>query len=146
MMAIVFSLPWALFVWSYVHSYLNFHPTFFHGVADISDRMLLFLTAVILYSWSISNLWSRITIASISGCIFSLIGCMWAIWGSSDGLGLWLGGLRLSISSAQRASQLRIARLRDSIMLLFRNGPVPTDIGSEHELASQRDGVIGDTV
>ena len=142
-MAIVFSLPWALFIWSCVHSYSNFHPTFFHGIADISDRTLLFLTAVILYSWSISNLWSRIAIASISGCVFSLVGCMWAIWGSSDGLGVWLGGLRLSISPAQRALRVRIARLRNGIISLFRNRPVPTDVGSERELASRRDGLVG---
>ena len=28
-MAIIFSLPWALFIWSYVHSCSNLHPTFF---------------------------------------------------------------------------------------------------------------------
>ena len=142
LMAIIFSLPWALFIWSYVHSYSNVRPTFFHGIADISDRTLLFLVAVILYSWSISNLWSRIAIALISVCIFSLVGCVWAIWGPRDGLGVWLDSLRLSISRMLRASCVSIARLRHDITSVFCNRPIPTHVGSEHELADQRDGVI----
>ena len=144
-MAVVFSLPWALLIWSYVYdSYSNF-LTFLYGIADVSNRMLLFLIAVITYSWNVSNLWSRIAIGSISALVFSLlVGCMWTIWESSNGLGVWLEGVRLSASPALRASHVRIARLRDGI-LSFRNRfhPVTTDNGGEHELASTRNSVIG---
>ena len=144
-MAVVFSLPWALLIWSYVYdSYSNF-LTFFYGIADVSNRMLLFLIAVITYSWNVSNLWSRIAIGSISALVFSLlVGCMWTIWESSNGLGVWLDSLRLTVSPALRASHVRIPRLRDGI-LSFRNRfhPVTTDNGSEHELASTRNSVIG---
>jgi len=141
-MAVVFSLPWALLIWSYVHSYSNFHLTFFHGIADISNRMLLSLTAVILYSWSVSNLWSRIVIASILALVFSLlVGCMWTIWESSNGLGVWLDGLRPPISPALGASHVTIARLRDGI-LSFTNRfhPVTTDNGNGRGLAGRGDG------
>ena len=144
-MAVVFSLPWALLIWSYVYSYSNFHINVFYGIADVSNRMLLFLIAVITYSWSVSNLWSRIAIGSISVLVFSLlVGCMWTIWESSNGLGVWLDSLRVSISPVLRASHVRIARLRDGI-LSFRNRshPVITDNGSEHEMASTRNSVIG---
>ena len=82
---------------------------------------------------------------SISALVFSLlVGCMWTIWESSNGLGVWLDSLRLTVSPALRASHVRIARLRDGI-LSFRNRfhPVTTDNGSEHELASTRNSVIG---
>jgi hypothetical protein len=147
-MAIVFSLPWALLIWSYVYSYSNVHLTLFHGIADISDRMLLFLTAVILYSWSVSNLCSRIVIASILAFVFSLlVGCMRTMWEPRSGLRAWLDGggdgLRLPNFPALQASHAMIARLRDGIMS-FRNRfhTVTTDNGSERELAGPR---VGDT-
>ena len=149
-MAVVFSLPWALLIWSYVYDpYSNF-LTFFYGITDVSNRMLLFLIAVMTFSWNVSNLWSRIAIGSISALVFSLlVGCMWTIWESSNGLGVWLNGLRLSVPPAPRASHVRIARLRDGI-LSFRNRlhPVTTDNGNEHELADPGDSasVIGGTV
>ena len=150
-MAIVFSLPWALLIWSYVHdSYSNFHRTFINGIADVSNRVLLFLVAIITYFWSVSNLWSRVAIASILALVFSLfVGYMWFLGASSYGLGVWLDGLRLSVSTALRASHVRIARLCDRI-LLYRDcfHPVTTDNGNEHELASTRNStsVIDGTV
>ena len=129
-MAIVFSLTWASLIWSYVHSYSKFHLNFFHGIADISDRMLLFLAAVILFSWSVSNLRSRIFVASILALVFSLlVGCMWTIWDSSGGLGVWLHGLRDGIMSFRNCFYI-----------------VTTDNGSERELADPGDGVISGTV
>jgi hypothetical protein len=82
--------------------------------------------------------------------VFSLlVACMWTIWESSNGLGVWLDGLRQSVSPALRASHVKIARLRDGI-LSFRNcfHPVTTDNGNEHELADPRGSasVIGGTV
>jgi len=126
LMAIVFSLPWALLIWS----------------------MLLFLTAVILYSWSVSNLWSRIVIASILVFVFSLlVGCMRIIWEPSGGLRAWLDGLRLPIFPALQASHAMIARLRDGIVSCHNCfHTVTTDNGSERELAGPRDGVISGTV
>ena len=73
---------------------------------------------------------------------------MWAIWGSRDGLGVWLGhlgGLRLSISPLLQALHVGFVRYRHGIMLLFRIYPIPTSVGSI-ELADQRDVVISGTV
>jgi hypothetical protein len=87
---------------------------------------------------------------SISVLVFSLlVGCMWTIWESSNGLGVWLDGLRVSVSPTLRALHVRIARLRDGILSFHnRAHPVATDNGNEHELADPRDStsVIGDTV
>ena len=127
---------------------LNFHLTFNHRIADVSNRMLLFLIAVITYSWSVSNLWSRIAIGLILALMFSLlVGCMWFLR-ESHGLGPWLDGLRQSVSPTLRASHVRIACLRDGILLFCnRFHPVTTDNGNEHELASTRHSVIdGGTV
>jgi hypothetical protein len=127
---------------------LKFRLTFLHGTVDISHSMLLFLTAVILFSWNVSNLWSRIVIASILVFVFSLlVGCMWTIRDSSGGLGAWLDGLRLPTFPALQALHAMIARLHDGIMS-FRNclHTVTTDNGSEHELAGPRDGAISGTV
>ena len=71
---------------------------------------------------------------------------MWAIWGSRDGLGAWLGGLRLSISPALRALHVQFARYRYGIMSSFRGYPISTNVGSIDESADRRDGVISGTV
>lgn len=109
--------------------------------------MLLFLIAAVLYSWSVSSLWSRVAIVSILVFMVShLVGYEWAIWEPSEELGKWLDGLR-SISPALRASHVTIARLRVGIMLFCnRFHPVTTDNGSERELTGPRDGVISGTV
>ena len=148
-MAIIFSLPWALLIWSYVYSHSNFHVTFFRRIADISDRMLLFITAMFTLSWIVSDLRSRILIGLTLAFVFSLLvlGCVLFICDSRGRLGVWLSDHRLPISPALRASHVMIARLRDGIMS-FRNcfHTVTTDNGSERELAGQRDGVISGTV
>jgi hypothetical protein len=105
---------------------------------------------VITYSWSVSNLLSRVAIASVLALMFSIfLGYMWFLGASSYGLGGWLDGLRQYVSPALRASHVRIARLRDGI-LSFRDcfHPVTADNGNEHELAGPRDStsVIGGTV
>jgi len=110
--------------------------------------MLLSLTAVILYSWSVSNLSSRIVIASILALVFSLlVGCILTIWESSNGFGVWLDGLRLPVPPALRASHVTIAGLRDGI-LSFTNRfhPVTTDNGNGRGLAGPGNGVISGTV
>jgi len=118
-MAVVFSLPWALLIWS----------------------MLLSLTAVLQYSWSVSNLRSRIIIASILALVFSLLGgCMWTIWESSSGLRVWLNDLRLLVPPALRVSHVTIARLRDGISLFTnRFHPVTTDNGNGRGVADPGD-------
>ena len=111
----------------------------------------MFLIAVVLYSWSVSNLWSRIAIASTLGFVFSLLGgCIWTIWNSSNEWKAWMRGhrLRLIISPALQASHVTIARLCAGIMSFCnRFHPVVTDNGSEHELAGPRDdGIMNGTV
>ena len=129
---------------------LKFHITFFYGFADVSNRILFFLVAVITYFWSVSNLGSRIVIGSILVFVFSLlVGCMWTIWEPSNGLGVWLdaSGLCQSVSAALRASHVKVARLWDGILSFRgRSRPVATDNGNGNELAGPRDSVTGGTV
>jgi len=129
LMAIVFSLPWALLMWS----------------------MLMFFVALFLYCFSLSNLRSRISISSISLVVFAFfVGCMWIIWESSNKWAVWLDGLPSPIPRALRA--LHLSRLRDAAMSLrkyFRSRTSPrttNDTGSEHEMATRRDGVVGGNV
>jgi len=121
LMAIIFSLPWALLMWS----------------------MLMFYTALFCYWWSIPKHASHIAIASVTGVLFFfLLACIWAIWESSDKGTVWLEGLPSPIVCALRA--LHLSRLRHpvaSFRKLFRSNPTnDVGTGNEHELA---DRVVG---
>jgi len=108
--------------------------------------MLMFFVALFLYCFSISNLRSRISIASISLIVFAFfVGCMWIIWESSNKWAVWLEGLPSPISRTLRA--LHHSRLRDAAMSFrkYFRSRTTNDTGSEHEMATRRDGV-GDNV
>jgi len=94
--------------------------------------MLTFYAALFFYCWSIPKHGSRITIASVSGVLFTFF----LVWVCT----VWLGGLPSPIVCALRA--LRLSRLRHAVVScrkLFRSHPT-NDVGSEHELAG---GVVG---
>src|SRR5579863_2038187 len=99
LMAIVFSLPWALLMWSCV--IISCTPPLFYGITDTPDRMLMFYTALFCYCWSIPKHESRTVIASVSGVLFAFfLACVWTIWESSNKWSVWLGGLPSPITRA----------------------------------------------
>jgi len=134
-----------------VRHLLPFHLTFCHQIADITNRMLMFFIALFLYCFSISNLRSRISIASISVVMLAFfLVCVWTIWESSDTWGVWLYGFYPSIARVVRPmGTLRRGigeRLRGTVMS-FRKcfHSVTTDnVGSVHELGAPRDRGVGD--
>ena len=76
-MAIVFSLPWALLMWSYVISCLFRRYTRFTFMKFPLNRMVIFLVALLLFCFSISNVSTRIFVAISSVLVITLIG--WCI-------------------------------------------------------------------
>jgi len=107
LMAIVFSLPWALLMWS----------------------MLMFYTALFCYCWSIPKHESRIAIVSVSGVLFAFfLVCVWTIWESNDKRTVFSSPIPRVLRT------LRLSRLRRAVVLFrryFRSYPT----NSEHELA-----------
>ena len=63
----------------------------------------MFFIALFLYCFSISNLRSRISIASISVVMLAFfLACLWTIWESSDTWGVWFYGVGPSIARLAR--------------------------------------------
>ena len=99
-----------------VRHLLQFHLTFLCQIANTADRMLMFFIALFLYCFSISNLRSRISIASISAVMLAFfLACVWTIWESSDTWGVWLYGVCPSIARLARD----IARCLRSAVMTF---------------------------
>jgi len=132
-----------------VRHFLHLHLTFLYGIADTADRMLMFFVALFLYCFSISNLRSRISIASTSLVVFAFfVGCLWIIWESSDKWAVWLGGFQVPSHISRALRALHLSRLRDAAMS-FRNcfrSRTTNDTGSEHEMATRRGGAVGGNV
>src|SRR5260221_12030527 len=122
-----------------VRHFQHLHLTFLYGVADTTHRMLMFFVALFLYCFSLSNLRSRISIASISLVVLAFfVGCMWTIWESSNKWAVWLDGLPSPISHA--LVPLHLSCLPDAAMSFpkcFRSRTT-NDTGSEHEMATPR--------
>ena len=129
-----------------VRHFLYLCLAFLYGIADTSHRMLMFFVALFLYCYSISNLRSRISIASTSLLVFAFfVGCLWTIWESSDKWKVWLGGIRVPSRISRVLRDLHLSRLRDAAMS-FRNSfcsRTTNDTGTEHEMATRRGGVVG---
>jgi hypothetical protein len=143
LMAIVFSLPWALLMWSCVICYI---PTFLLWNHVTPDRMLMFYIALFLYCWSISTHGSHIVILSVSGVLFVFLwACVWTIWESSDKWEVWRDGLRVRSRISRALQALHLSRLRNAVVLFRKRfHPYSTnDVGSSHELAGRRDGIVG---
>ena len=78
-MAIIFSLPWALLMWSYVIFCLPRRCTRFTSIKFLlGDRMVIFFIALLLFCFSISNVPTRIFVAMMSVLMAALIG--WGVW------------------------------------------------------------------
>src|SRR5579863_7307528 len=86
-----------------VRHLLYFCLTFLYGIADSVDRILMFFMALFLFCFSISNVRSRISIASISAVLLAFfLVYMWTIWESSDTWGAWRYGVYPSIARVAR--------------------------------------------
>jgi hypothetical protein len=82
-MAIIFSLPWALLMWSYVIFCFLRRCTFMKLL--FGDRMVIFFIALLLFCFSISNAPTRVFVAMMSVLMVTLIG--WGIrtaWESEE--------------------------------------------------------------
>ena len=90
-MAIIFSLPWALLMWSYVISCLpSSHLSYPFSV----DRIVIFFVALLLFCFSISNASTRIFVATMSVLMFTLIGwCIRAAWEFTEDEYVWQNSL-----------------------------------------------------
>jgi len=109
----------------------------------------MFFVALFLYCFSISNLRSRISIASISLVVFAFfVGCLWIIWESSDKWAVWVDGVQVPSPISRVLRALRPSCLRDAAMSFrdcFRSRTT-NHTSSEHEMAPRRDGVVGGNV
>jgi len=109
----------------------------------------MFFVALFLYCFSISNLRSRISIASTSLVVFAFfVGCLWIIWESSDKWAVWLDGFQVPSPISRALRALHPSRLCDAAMSFrdYFRSRTTNDTGSEHEMATRRDGVVGGNV
>ena len=84
-MAIIFSLPWALLMWSYVISFLKLLLLPHYGPVR-PDRMVTFSVALLLFCFVISNLWTQVFVGLTSFPLFALtLWCLWMCWDSRSG-------------------------------------------------------------
>jgi len=120
-MAIVFSLPWALLMWSIV----------------------MLSIALLLFSFNISNISTRIVVAVMSAMVTALIvGSILTAWQSSHDWEMW----RNHLVVLQRECDRLVVCLRRFILRPFRYNTHPTpdapgDNGSIHSMTERRDGV-----
>jgi hypothetical protein len=87
-MAIIFSLPWALLLWSYVISLLKLLLSPHLRNISARDRMVTFSVALLLFCFVVSNLWTQLFVALTSFLLFTFtLWCIWICWDfSSDGI------------------------------------------------------------
>ncbi|KAI0248227.1 hypothetical protein BJV78DRAFT_1237684 [Lactifluus subvellereus] len=120
-MAIIFSLPWALLMWS----------------------MVMFFIALLLFCFSISNISTRIFVSVMSVMMAPLVvGCILTSWRSSDDGELWHDSLAVLKRSRDGVS----ARLKHFVLGTFRlhyTRPTshPPDVdGSTHSMTERQNG------
>jgi hypothetical protein len=103
LVAIIFSLPWALLMWSYViSSFENFTFTGIYSIAPPRpNRLVTFSVALLLFGFVISNNWTRIIVAVTSAPLVSLtVVCIRTIWETSDDGEVWWDGFQSSLLRA----------------------------------------------
>jgi hypothetical protein len=85
-MAIIFSLPWALLLWSYVISFLKLLLSpHLRNPSTPPDRMVTFSVALLLFCFVISNLWTQLFVALTSFPLLAFtLWCLWICWDSSS--------------------------------------------------------------
>jgi len=121
LMAIVFSLPWVLLMWS----------------------MVMFFVAVFFYCFSISDLRSRISSALISVVALAfIVGCISTVWESRDEGGVLQNGFHAFRARAlqplrtfHRGTVARLRYFKGSVVRSFRNCFHSDDVESVHSLA-----------
>ena len=90
-MAIIFSLPWALLMWSYVILCL---PDLLLGSSlrnpPFVDRMVIFFVALLFFCFSISNASTRIFVAIMSVLVITfIVWCIRAAWEFTEDEYVW---------------------------------------------------------
>jgi len=137
-MAIVFSLPWALLMWSCVISCIPCRP-FSYGLLTPPDRMVTFFIALFLYCFSIPTKRTFISIVSSSVIVVVFVaGCICTTWEPSDEGGVWSNRVQPSIRRALhsiRTSARVVKSLRDRF-----SSDTPNEVGSVHSLAELQNG------
>jgi len=121
--AIIFSLPWALLMWSYVISaFWEFTLTGIYACSPPPNRLVTFSVALLLFGFVVSNNWTRIIVAVTSAPVVALtVGCIWATWESGNDRGVWLDGFQPSIVRALQFEHLPSFVLR--VIDPLRNRP-----------------------
>ncbi len=143
-LAIIFSLPWALLMWSYAFSYLPKRCSISRNPL-LSGRTVIFSVAMLLFCFTISNTSTRIASATMSAVIVALVA--WytrTAWESGDGRGVGQD----SLLTLRRAGGRLFARLKHFVLMLIPLRPFPTrraseDVHSVHSMVDRQGGVGG---
>jgi hypothetical protein len=141
-MAIIFSLPWALLMWSYVLPNLPrcyFQLTFTASTltSPVVNRMAMFFIALLLFCFTISNAPTRIIVCVSSVMMSPLVaGCILTSWRSSDDGELWQNSLTLKRLLGPFA---HLKQLLSSPLASPFAQPTPDDVRSMHSMTEHRD-------
>jgi hypothetical protein len=96
--AIIFSLPWAMLMWSYVVSVSRTLSLPINRISPSPDRMITFSVALLCFSLVVSNPWTRIIVGVTSGLVATLTVLSLRIaWGSGSAWSVWVDGLLPSL-------------------------------------------------
>jgi hypothetical protein len=142
-MAIIFSLPWALLMWSYVvpnseDVIFSSHSRHQPSPPRVMNRMVIFFIALLLFCFTISNMPTRIIVCVSSVMMSPLVaGCISTSWRSSDDGELWednLTALKRLLGPFAHLKQLLSSPLASPFAQ-----PTPDDVRSMHSMTEHRD-------
>jgi len=112
-LAIIFSLPWALLMWS----------------------MVIFSVALLLFCFTISNTSTRIATGTMSAVIVALVAwCIRTAWKSGDSRGL----RQDSLLTLRRARDRLFARLKHFVLVLSIPLSPPEDVHNVHSMVDRQ--------
>ncbi|KAI0000139.1 hypothetical protein BJV74DRAFT_821832 [Russula compacta] len=139
-LAIAYSLPWALWMWSYVFSSQNVTPGRGLMKPFFVARMITFFIALLLVCFTISNTPTRISVAIMSVFAAGLI--VWCIRTASvatEDFSVW----RVSLVVLERTREDLLRRVKQFVTMLvaLALSPLPTRRTSEsvHTMRSMAD-------
>jgi hypothetical protein len=142
-MAITYSLPWALLMWSYVISYFQTLPSaHIYGPAPPRDRMVTFFIALLLFCYTISNTSTRVFVAVISVIVAILI--LWCIHlarNSTEDFYVWHNS-KLALRRTRDDLFKRIKELGHGLLSPFSTRHTPEVAHGVHAIA-ERQGDFG---